>query len=211
MSKRALIGLAAGVSLLFGAGLGLAQDTELNQTGETAASAPPPPNVIAPSPSPSLSTAAPPPESAPTAPEPAEDQAPPAPSNMTTSEAPAVPLTRPGYSVAVLQALDKVTAETLRFEVKVNEPVRYKDLVITLHACQTTAADEPVKDAAAHIEVLYQPDYLPPGAPAHQVFRGWMFAESPGLHPLTNAVYDVWMIACRTPLPAPPAVGGASL
>ncbi|MGC1304193.1 MAG: DUF2155 domain-containing protein, partial [Caulobacteraceae bacterium] len=126
---------------------------------------------------------------------------------------PAGPPKRPRYTVAVLQALDKVTAETLRFEAKLNEPIRYKDLVVTVHACESNASDEPVAEAAAHLDVQYQPDVLPTGSArtARQVYRGWMFASSPGLHPLQHPIYDLWVIACRTPSPASPAPAGASL
>jgi hypothetical protein len=125
-----------------------------------------------------------------------------------TPEVPPTPPKRPRYGVAVLQALDKVSAQTLRFEAKVNEPVRYKDLVITVHACETAARDEAAGDAVAHLEVTDQPDVLPGSAPsaAHQVFRGWMFANAPGLHPFEHPIYDVWVIACRTPAPKAPAV-----
>jgi hypothetical protein len=109
--------------------------------------------------------------------------------------------------------LDKVTAETLRFEAKLNEPIRYKDLVVTVHACESNASDEPVAEAAAHLDVQYQPDVLPTGSArtARQIYRGWMFASSPGLHPLQHPIYDLWVIACRTPSPASPAPAGASL
>jgi hypothetical protein len=113
----------------------------------------------------------------------------------------------------VLQALDKVTAETLRFEAKVGEPVRYKDLVITVHDCETNAPNEAPKDSIVQMDVQYQPVVLGGGASVvRQVFRGWMFADSPGLHPFTNPIYDVWAIACKGPIPAAPAASsGASL
>ena len=115
----------------------------------------------------------------------------------------------------VLQALDKVTAETLRFEAKVDEPVRYKDLVITVHACETQASDEPYAQTAAHLEVQYQPELLGGRTVrvAHQVFRGWMFGDAPGLNPFEHPIYDLWVIACKT-ASAPPAAApapGASL
>jgi hypothetical protein len=131
-----------------------------------------------------------------------ESAAPPA---KSAAAKPAEPLKRPRYAVAVLQALDKVTAETVRFEAPVNQPVRYKTLIFTVHACETTAADEPAQDAIAHVEIDNQPK-APAGAeqpPARQVFKGWMFASSPGLDLLEHPIYDAWLIACKTP--APPA------
>ena len=98
---------------------------------------------------------------------------------------PPVPLKRPRYGVAIIQALDKVTAETVRFEVPLNTPVRYKTLIFTVQACETTASDEDTVDAAAHVEVISQPKAPEGGVapPARQVFKGWMFANSPGVDP----------------------------
>jgi hypothetical protein len=124
---------------------------------------------------------------------------------------PAAPLTRTRSNVAILQALDKVTAETIRFEAPVGQPVRYKTLVFTVRACETTAADEPVQDYSAYILIDSQALPTPGKAapPARQAFRGWMYARSPGLNPLKHPVYDAWLISCRTAAPAtaaaPPA------
>jgi hypothetical protein len=223
MGRKGLLlcGLA-GLGLIGAGGLVLAQD----QPSNTAAPAVPPTVQPAPAPpappSPPPVVEMPPSEPAPPPPPPAnvadddEDKAPAA--NTITpkpvAEAPPPPK-RPRYTTAVLQALDKVTAETLRFEAKVNEPVRYKDLVITVHACETTATDETFPEAAAHLDVQYQPDVLPgaKGPVARRVYQGWMFAQSPALHPLQHPIYDVWVIACRTPSPAAAAPGapGASL
>ena len=31
-----------------------------------------------------------------------------------------------------------------------------------------------------------------------RIFSGWMFADSPGLHAVDHAVYDVWLTDCST-------------
>jgi hypothetical protein len=113
---------------------------------------------------------------------------------------PPEPLKRPRFNAAILQGIDKITAETLRFEAKVGEPVRYKDLILTVRACETTAADEAITDSVAYVEVQSQPETLAGRAAAspRQVFKGWMFASSPTLHPFEHPVYDLWMVACKT-------------
>ncbi len=105
--------------------------------------------------------------------------------------------------VAILQALDKVTAETVRFEARVGQPVRYKTLVITVRACEQAASDEPLEDSIAYIAVESQPRVTPgkPTPPPRQVFKGWMYASSPGLNPLEHPVYDAWLITCRAAAP----------
>ena len=99
---------------------------------------------------------------------------------------------RPRHSAAIVQAVDKVTAETLRFEVDARRPVRWKSLVFRVNGCETEAPNEPLKEAAAHLTITSEPKAqsgrLAP-EPA-QVFRGWMFASSPGLNPFEHPVYD---------------------
>jgi hypothetical protein len=120
---------------------------------------------------------------------------------------------RPRHTAAIVQAVDKVTAETLKFEVEVGKPVRYKTLVFTLRACETEAEDEPVSESAAHLQITSQPKGQPGRVQpeAAQVFRGWMFASSPGLNPFEHPVYDAWLVGCKAPPPpvAAPAAPAA--
>lgn len=118
---------------------------------------------------------------------------------------PPPPRTRAPY--AIIQALDKVTAQTIRFAAPVGQPVRYENLIFTVRACEATTTETPAPEAAAFMEVVSQPrprvGY--PTPPARQIFRGWMFASSPALHPLEHPVYDAWVIACSTAAPHAPA------
>jgi len=112
---------------------------------------------------------------------------------------PVEPLKRVRSGSAIIQALDKVTAETLRFEVPVGGSVRYKSLVFTVRACESAAPDETVPESAAYVLVDSSPKPQPgrPAPPTRQVFKGWMFGSSPGLNPLQHPVYDAWLIACK--------------
>ncbi len=114
---------------------------------------------------------------------------------------------RARYDVAILQALDKVTAETVRFEAAVGQPVRYKTLVFTVKACEQTAPDEPLEDSIVYLTIDSQPKPTPgrPTPATRQVFKGWMYASSPGLDPLEHPVYDAWLITCRAAAPVKPA------
>ncbi len=104
---------------------------------------------------------------------------------------------------AIMQALDKVTAETMRFAAPVGQPVRYKNLVFTVKACESTGLGGASPQASAYVVIdnapLASEGVSPP--PPKQVFKGWMFANSPGLNPLQSPIYDAWVIACMA---APP-------
>jgi hypothetical protein len=126
---------------------------------------------------------------------------------VTTPDKPAEPLKRARSSIAILQALDKVTTETMRFEAPVGQPIRYKTLIFTVRACETTAPDEDAPDSVAYVTVDTQPKALPGrvAPPGRQIYKGWMYANSPGLNPLEHPVYDAWLIACKTSAPVAPA------
>jgi hypothetical protein len=104
---------------------------------------------------------------------------------------------------AIVQALDKVTAETMRFAVPVGQPIRYKNLVFVVKACESTGLGGASPNAQAYMVVDNAPRASPGVAPPppKQVFKGWMFANSPGLNPLQSPIYDAWLIACMA---APP-------
>jgi len=113
------------------------------------------------------------------------------------------PPRRARYDVAVLEALDKITAETLVFEAPVGKPIRYKGLIFTVRACERSSPEEAVEDSIAYLTIDSQPraEAGHPTPPARQVFKGWMYAASPGLHPLEHPVYDAWVINCRAAAP----------
>ncbi len=130
------------------------------------------------------------------------------PAAAPVAKAPAAPVRRTRYDVAVLQALDKVTAESLRFEAPVGRPVRYKSLVFTVKACERSTREEPVEDSIAYLTIDSQPRPEAGKAPlaARQAFKGWMYASSPSLHVLEHPVYAAWLITCRAAVPLNPTV-----
>ena len=114
---------------------------------------------------------------------------------------PPPPMKRVRAPAAVLQAIDKVTARSITFVAPVGKPVRYQNLIFTVRACEMSAPDEPREGAFAYVQVDSQPRQA--GRQARQVYRGWMFSNSPGLNPLEHPVYDAWLVSCSA---APPTV-----
>tara|TARA_R110002051_G_scaffold6651_10_gene31859 strand:+ start:181 stop:852 length:672 start_codon:yes stop_codon:yes gene_type:complete len=115
------------------------------------------------------------------------------------TDEPLVPARRQRRPVAVIQAIDKVTAETMRFEVEVGgQPVRFNNtLIFKVRACELSAPDELTDDAIAYVEVSLQPRATLPGTEPRQLFRGWMFASSPAVNGLQHPVFDAWVVACK--------------
>jgi len=98
-----------------------------------------------------------------------------------------------GHSVeAVLQGMDKVTAQVSTFAAPLNTPVRFGTLEIIAKTCAKRPAEE-APEAAAFLQIADER----PRQPKRALFSGWMFASSPALNPLEHAVYDVWVVDCR--------------
>jgi len=201
----ALVSIAA-LALAGAVGLAVAQDDPIL--------APPPEEILdaeAPPPAPAETPASVPP---PVEPKVVTKVTPTAPPPVAKAPELVAPPRRPRYPIAIIQAMDKVTAESIRFEARIDRPVQYKSLIFTVRACEGTAEDEQTRDAIANIEVQMQPPTPPKSRqkPAlRPVFRGWMFAASPSLTPLEHPVYDAWLIACKAPAPLNPPPAAPNL
>jgi len=202
---RLALEIAAGAAIAVAAGLAVLAQPAGNDTG----AGPSPPPDTGPPPE-----AAPPPElNPPDASVPPDETPTPAKTRPTNSLSanPAPPKPPPPpppppvrAPTAVLQALDKVTAQTMRFAAPVGQPIRYKNLVFTVKSCETSGIGDAEPQSQAYVVIVFAP--LPAGGvappPPKEVFKGWMFANSPSLNPFRHPVYDAWLIACMDKAPS---------
>lgn len=124
-------------------------------------------------------------------------------SSSSSSSVSYTPKKRTRYASAVIEALDKVTAESVRFEAPIGSAVRYKGLIYIVKACETTADDEMQPDVIAYMQVRTSPSDATHTAAAiksKEIFHGWTFASTPSLNPIQHPVYDAWVVGCRKPL-----------
>lgn len=106
--------------------------------------------------------------------------------------------------VAEFSGLDKITGRITRFDVYIDETVQFGALQITPRACYTRPPTETQRTS-----VFVEVDQVTLKRTATRVFTGWMFADSPALNAIDNAVYDIWLIDCKQKSDVPPpAVGG---
>lgn len=101
--------------------------------------------------------------------------------------------------VATFAGLDKITGRITKFDVYIDETVLFGALEITPRACYSRAATE-TQRTSAFLEV----DQRSLTGTSKRIFTGWMFADSPALHAVDHAVYDVWLIECKTRTDVPP-------
>ncbi len=96
------------------------------------------------------------------------------------------------YPAVQLRALDKSTARTTTFEVKVGSTIQYGSLYIKVQSCRKA---DPIEkpESAAFLQVWELP---PEEQDSRWVFSGWMFASSPALSAMDHPVYDVWVLNC---------------
>ena len=103
-----------------------------------------------------------------------------------------IPVFAETYNVAVLQALDKVTARVSTFVAPVNATIRFGTLEIIARTCDKRPPEE-TPESAAFLDIWE----ARPGEPVVSVYRGWMFASSPALAAMEHPVYDVWVLDCK--------------
>ncbi len=119
------------------------------------------------------------------------------------------PAQRVANPTAVFSGLDKITGRITAFEVAMNETVQFGALRVRPRACFTRPPTE-APNTTGFIEV----DEVTLQGDLKRLFRGWMFAASPGLHGVEHPIYDVWLSDCKgaqtaaveepAPQPAPP-------
>ena len=101
--------------------------------------------------------------------------------------------------VAVFAGLDKITGRIISFDVYIDETVQFGALQVTPRVCYNRPpTEEPLTDAFVEV------DEIGLNRTVKRIFQGWMFAASPGLNAVDNAVYDVWLKDCKATSDVPP-------
>lgn len=101
--------------------------------------------------------------------------------------------------IASFDGLDKITGRVTQFDVYVDETVQFGALQITPRACYTRPPTETQRTA-----VFVEVELVSLQGSLKRIFTGWMFADSPALNAIDNAVYDIWLLDCKTTSDVPP-------
>ena len=107
--------------------------------------------------------------------------------------------------VAVLGILNKRNGIVKTIALHPGQSARWKDLLVRLRACETTAPWEQEKLTGAFVQV----DVQKPDQSWSRVFSGWLYKESPSLNVVEHPIYDVWPKSCEMTYPAGPPVPAA--
>ena len=117
---------------------------------------------------------------------------------LVVGQAPALagPIANP---IATFAGLDKITGRITKFDVYIDETVLFGALEITPRACYSRPPSE-----AQRVSAFVEVDQRSLQGNSKRIFTGWMFADSPALNAVDHAVYDVWLIDCKTSSSVPP-------
>ncbi|MEL7153633.1 MAG: DUF2155 domain-containing protein [Pseudomonadota bacterium] len=112
--------------------------------------------------------------------------------------------TRPAYAVPIsptktglkegarLRQLDKMTGQTVTYDLIIGESRRVDRLLVALDACRSP------ENNASHGAMAFLKIWDTRNIGGDPDFTGWMFAESPALSALDHPRYDLWVISCTT-------------
>lgn len=103
-----------------------------------------------------------------------------------------VPTQKVPNPIAVFSGLDKITGRITTFDVRMDETVQFGALRVRPRACYTRLPTD-APNTTGFVEV----DEVTLQGEVKGLFRGWMFASSPGLHGVEHPIYDVWLSDCK--------------
>jgi hypothetical protein len=105
----------------------------------------------------------------------------------------------PAYAQrAVIRGLDKITGQARDYTLTVGRAARIGSLEVIARTCRKSAPEE-TPEVAIYLEVFDNPPAREgEEAERREIFRGWMFASSPGLSALDHPNFDIWAIDCRS-------------
>lgn len=99
--------------------------------------------------------------------------------------------------VAVIGILNKRNGIVQNVTLRPGQSARWKDVIVRLRACETTAPWEPEQLTGAFVQL----DVQKPDKSWNRVFSGWLYKESPSLNVVEHPVYDVWPKSCAMTYP----------
>lgn len=103
----------------------------------------------------------------------------------------------------VLRTLDKITAATKDYDVKIGETLTFGSLTVDVKHCEVKPP-EAIPETFAFLQIFEPPQLSDKeraklsGEPDPiKLFSGWMLASKPAISALDHPVYDVWVIGCK--------------
>lgn len=95
-------------------------------------------------------------------------------------------------NVVVLEALNKITAKSYKYEVKIGDKIEFERLIVEPLFCwKSSPADIPENKVLLKI-IENKLDKT-----TGEIFYGWMFSSSPSISTLEHPMYDIKIVDCK--------------
>lgn len=89
---------------------------------------------------------------------------------------------------AIVKVLNKAAGKTQTLSLPVGKTTEYEKLKLTVRSCKQTDPFQP-EDFFMFVEISKNNE--------GKIFSNWMSRNEPGVDPLQNADYDLWLVNCE--------------
>ena len=93
--------------------------------------------------------------------------------------------------VVVLEGLNKITAKSYKYNVKVGDSINFERLTIQPLICWKSSPDQ-----VSENKVLLRIIETSVGGDKKEIFYGWMFSSSPSASSMEHPMYDIRIVDC---------------
>ena len=107
---------------------------------------------------------------------------------MIVSALPGVATAYIDRDIADIRIMNKAAGKTYSIDIPVGDSAQFEKLNITVHSCKQSDPFE-AEDYFAFLKISTSADGT--------IFSNWMSRNEPGVRPLQNADYDVWLVGCK--------------
>ena len=91
-------------------------------------------------------------------------------------------------NTAIVRIMNKAAGKAQSTTIKIGQPVQYDGLTILVRNCKQSDPFD-AENFFGFLEIYTKTD--------GRVFSGWMNRNEPGLNPLQDDTYDVWLEKCE--------------
>lgn len=95
-------------------------------------------------------------------------------------------------NIVVIQALNKITAKSYRYEIKIGNEINFERLIVKPLFCWKSSPED-----VSENKVLLKVTELKIDRTQNDIFYGWMFSSYPGLSSIEHPMYDITIVDCK--------------
>lgn len=93
--------------------------------------------------------------------------------------------------VVIIEGLNKITAKSYKYNVKIGETINFERLTIQPLACWKSSPDQ-----VSENKVLLKVIETSVSGDKKEIFYGWMFSSSPSASSMEHPMYDIRIVDC---------------